>query len=213
MKPLISIPMGDPAGIGPEIILKSLCKNDFSDHCHIAVIGDSWWLTKTAEQCGLDIQLQPFNRSAPPPSPGIISLIESPISDIRSTAHGVISATAGTAAFQFIKKAVTFTKTQPMAAMATTPINKESLRAAEVPFIGHTEMLASLTNSPKPLTLFQVKNLRVFFLTRHLSLKQALRSSDNRKCFFNRPASLPNLAAAGRRTSTFSHRRTEPSLR
>ena len=207
MKPLISIPMGDPAGIGPEIILKSLCKNDFSDHCHIAVIGDSWWLTRTAEQCDLDIQLQPFNRSALPAPSGIINLIESPISNIRNIAPGIISATAGAAAFQFIKKAVAVTQTQPMAAMATTPINKESLRAAQVPFIGHTEMLASLTESPEPLTLFQVKSLRVFFLTRHLSLKDACEAVTTEKVYSTaRQACLtlqqlgverPHLAIAG----------------
>lgn len=183
MKPLISIPMGDPAGIGPEIVLKSLSKNDFFDHCHIVVIGDSWWLTRTAEQIGLNIQLQPFQRSARPSPPGIINLIESPISNIRSIAPGVISAAAGNAAFQFIKEAVAVTQTQPIAAMATTPINKESLKAASVPFIGHTEMLASLTHSQEPLTLFQVKSLRVFFLTRHLSLKQACEAVTSEKVY------------------------------
>ena len=173
MKPLICIPMGDPAGIGPEIILKSLCKNDFSDVCQIAVIGDSWLLTKTAEQCGLDVRLQSFDRAALAETPGTINLIESPVSNIRNIAPGTISAFAGAAAFQFIKEAVAVARSQPMAAMATTPINKESLRAAGIPFIGHTEMLASLTDSPEPLTLFQVKSLRVFFLTRHLSLRQA----------------------------------------
>lgn len=165
--------MGDPAGIGPEIILKSLCKNDFSDTCHVVVIGDSRWLNKAAKQCDLDIQLQTFNRSNPASAPGIVNLIEEPVGNIQSIEPGIISAAAGTAAFQFIKKAVAITQSQPMAALATTPINKESLKAAEIPFIGHTEILASLTNSPAPLTLFQVKNLRVFFLTRHLSLKEA----------------------------------------
>ncbi|HZG79435.1 MAG TPA: 4-hydroxythreonine-4-phosphate dehydrogenase PdxA, partial [Brevibacillus sp.] len=59
-------------------------------------------------------------------------------------------------------------------ALATTPINKESLKAAKVPFIGHTEMLESLTNTKDPLTMFEVNGMRIFFLTRHLSLKDAI---------------------------------------
>src|SRR5699024_3645520 len=55
-----------------------------------------------------------------------------------------------------------------------TPINKESLQAAEVPYIEHTEMLEDLTNTKDPLTMFQVQGMRIFFLTRHLSIKDAI---------------------------------------
>ena len=58
-------------------------------------------------------------------------------------------------------------------ALASTPINKESLKAANIDYIGHTEILADLTGTPDPLTMFQVRDLRVFFLTRHMSLVQA----------------------------------------
>jgi 4-hydroxythreonine-4-phosphate dehydrogenase len=58
-------------------------------------------------------------------------------------------------------------------AIATTPINKPALKAAGVDFIGHTEILAGLTNTDDPLTMFEVKGLRVFFLTRHDALKKA----------------------------------------
>ena len=59
-------------------------------------------------------------------------------------------------------------------AIATTPINKESLRAADVPYIGHTEMLEDISGVHDPLTMFEVETLRVFFLSRHLSLKDAI---------------------------------------
>jgi 4-hydroxythreonine-4-phosphate dehydrogenase len=58
-------------------------------------------------------------------------------------------------------------------AIATTPINKESIKAAKIDFIGHTEMLAALTGVNNPMTMFQTRNLRVFFFSRHLSLRQA----------------------------------------
>ena len=58
-------------------------------------------------------------------------------------------------------------------AIATTPINKEALRAAHVNYIGHTEILGALSHSRDPLTMFEVDGLRVFFLTRHMSLREA----------------------------------------
>ena len=61
-------------------------------------------------------------------------------------------------------------------ALSTTPINKEALKAAKVPYIGHTEILADLTKSAEPLTMFQTHELRVFFLTRHLSLLDACKA-------------------------------------
>jgi len=58
-------------------------------------------------------------------------------------------------------------------AVATAPINKEALHAAGVPYLDHTEALAALANAPNPLTMFVVRNLRIFFLTRHVSLARA----------------------------------------
>ncbi len=57
-------------------------------------------------------------------------------------------------------------------AIATTPINKESLREGNVNYIGHTEILADLTDTEDPLTMFEVRGMRVFFLTRHVSLRK-----------------------------------------
>ena len=174
MKPLICVPMGDPAGIGPEILVKSLCNNDFSNDCRIVVVGDNDWLQQVAADCQLTIQIEPFTLASEAiHQPGVIHLFSSPIIKTSDIRHGEISAEAGRASLQFIKQAVALTQSHHVNALATTPINKESLRAANIPFIGHTEILASLTDCPDPLTLFQVQDLRVFFLTRHLSLRQA----------------------------------------
>lgn len=58
-------------------------------------------------------------------------------------------------------------------AVCTPPINKEALKAGNVPFIGHTEIFGDLTGTADPLTLFEVRNMRVFFLSRHVSLRKA----------------------------------------
>jgi 4-hydroxythreonine-4-phosphate dehydrogenase len=86
---------------------------------------------------------------------------------------GLVSAPAGLAAYKAIEEAVSAHKRGEIDAIATAPINKESLRAAGVPHIGHTEILAALTGSEDPLTMFETLSLRTFFLSRHVSLRKA----------------------------------------
>ena len=83
---------------------------------------------------------------------------------------------AGQAAYDSIFEAAELAKAGRIDAMATTPINKESLRAADINTIGHTELLGEFTKTSNLMTLFQTNRLRVFFLTRHLSLLEACRS-------------------------------------
>ncbi|MBC7239456.1 MAG: 4-hydroxythreonine-4-phosphate dehydrogenase PdxA, partial [Chloroflexi bacterium] len=84
-----------------------------------------------------------------------------------------ISVKAGRASAKYIEKAVELASLREVDAIATAPINKEAWKLADVPHIGHTEMLGDLTGVRDPLTMFQVKDLRIFFLTRHVSLRKA----------------------------------------
>lgn len=86
---------------------------------------------------------------------------------------GKITAEGGRAAYEAIEKAVAAVRSGDIDAIATGPLNKESLKAAGVPYIGHTEILAGLTGTEDPLTMFETTGLRSFFLTRHVSLRQA----------------------------------------
>lgn len=114
---------------------------------------------------------------------------------------------AGKAAFEFIEKAVELMKEGQADAIATTTINKEALKAAGIPYIGHTEIIGSLLGVEDPMTMFQVRNLKVFFLTRHLSLKDAIAAvtEDNvyryiKRCYHgmqNLGFDNPKLAIAG----------------
>ncbi|HHU37120.1 MAG TPA: 4-phospho-D-threonate 3-dehydrogenase [Treponema sp.] len=86
---------------------------------------------------------------------------------------GKVSALGGEFAFKSIKQAVAAAQAGSINAIATAPINKESLKAAGIPHIGHTEILAALTGTDDPLTMFETLSLRVFFLSRHVSLRKA----------------------------------------
>jgi len=162
--PVIGITIGDPAGIGPEIVVRALAHETIPASVSPVVIGDRWVLERAMDATGIRLE---FGSSGQP------RLI-----DLANVDHrlqwGKIQATAGAAAAQFIERAVQKALAGRLDAMATAPINKEALWRAGYRHLGHTEMLADLTHSDDPLTMFQVRGLRIFFLTRHLSLREAL---------------------------------------
>jgi len=86
---------------------------------------------------------------------------------------GTVNAACGRAAYEYIGHAIRMTTNGQANAVSTTPINKESLHQAGVPYIGHTEIFGALTGTRDPLTIFEVRNMLVFFLTRHISLRNA----------------------------------------
>jgi 4-phospho-D-threonate 3-dehydrogenase / 4-phospho-D-erythronate 3-dehydrogenase len=173
-KAIIAIPMGDAAGIGPEIILKSLLNKGIYDICKPLVVGDLGILQKAKSIIGAELNLHEVNSPTEGKYEfGTVDVINLNNIDLQHFAYGQVSAQCGQGAFEYIKKSVELAMAGEVQALATTPINKESLKAAGVPFIGHTEILESLSGSDDPLTMFQVNGMRVFFLTRHLSLKDA----------------------------------------
>ncbi len=198
MKPIICVPMGDPAGIGPEIIVKSLTESDLFTRCKILVIGSESFLKRAAEVCNRPVTIHKMSCSSHLSLvPGAINLLNRPLADAGKIKPGEISAAAGKASYQFIKEAVILAMSKKVDALATTPINKESLKAAGIPHIGHTEMLAELTGSHDPLTLFQVKKLRVFFLSRHLSLREACNAVTEERVYNYITRSINTLKSLG----------------
>jgi 4-phospho-D-threonate 3-dehydrogenase / 4-phospho-D-erythronate 3-dehydrogenase len=172
---IIAIPMGDPAGIGPEITMKSLAKNEIYDVCKPLVIGDAAVIEKAISIVKADLKVNEVSSPAEGKYEfGTVDVVNLKNIDIEKMEYGQVSAQCGQAAFEYIKTAVELAKAGEVKALATTPINKESLKAAKVPYIGHTEMLEDLAGSDDPLTMFEVRGMRIFFLTRHLSLKDAI---------------------------------------
>ena len=174
MKPLIAIPMGDPAGIGPEIIVKALARTEVLDAARCVVIGDrkvienAICFTKSSLRVNL-IQI---------PEEGdykenCLNLIDLNNVNMEELKLGHISGMCGRAAYEYIEKSIELANNQKVAAVATSPINKEALRAGNIDYIGHTEIFGALTDTKDPLTMFEVHGMRVFFLTRHVSLRNA----------------------------------------
>jgi len=147
-RPLVGVTMGDPAGIGPEIVAKALAEPDVYRVSRPLVVGDLRTIAK------------------------IVSDLANV--DVAALRMGVIQPEAGRAAGQAIERAIRLAQAGEIDAIATAPLNKEALWAAGYPYPGHTEMLAELTGSRESLTMFVIGALRIFFLTRHLSLRDAI---------------------------------------
>ena len=173
-KPLIGVPMGDPAGVGAEITVKSLMSDKVMDVADVIVVGDKEALAQALKVCGLTAELNCVDDPADGRyEDGVINVIDLDNIDMASLQMGKVQAMCGKAAFEYIEKCVELAMAHKIDAIATTPINKEALRAAHVNYIGHTEILGALSHSRDPLTMFEVDGLRVFFLTRHMSLREA----------------------------------------
>lgn len=182
MRPLIAVTIGDPAGIGPEIVAKALAdKNEnVQQNARILVIGDSRIMEQAIRITGVSLNIRKIAHAQDLDKlqdsdfgPGTLNILSIDNIDMAKFTIGQVDAMCGKAAYEYIEKSIELALAKKVDAVATAPINKESLKAGGVPFIGHTEIFAALTKTPDPLTMFEVRGLRIFFLTRHVSLRQA----------------------------------------
>src|SRR3990172_4042327 len=155
LRPTVGVTIGDPAGIGPEIVVRALAEDAARQSLDVVVIGDRWVLQRATGATGVGVEFVAEG------SPRLI--------DLANVDHrlqwGKVQATAGAAAGQFIERGVQEALAGRVDALATAPISKEALWRAGYRYPGHTEMLGALTGRSDPLTMFQVRNLRIFFLT------------------------------------------------
>ena len=176
-KTVLAIPMGDPAGIGPEILLKALAHGMPSDSVTAVVIADRAIMEKTASDCAIGNPFTAVVSTDAECTEAIIHhhiiLYDVPLIDISQFSYGMISSMCGKAAYEAVRIAVRITSSGIAQALVTPPLHKEALRAAGVHAIGHTEILGELTDSPSPITMFETLGLKIFFMTRHVSLLQA----------------------------------------
>ncbi|MBQ8054983.1 MAG: 4-hydroxythreonine-4-phosphate dehydrogenase PdxA [Lachnospiraceae bacterium] len=174
-KPVIAVPIGDPAGVGPEIVAKACALDKVTDAADVIVIGDYKVMERAIRIVGTELTINVVEKPEEGNyRRGILNLIDLNNIDQSEFSFGTVQAMCGKAAFAYIKKSIELAMNDEADAVATTPINKESLHAAKVPYIGHTEIFGALTGTPDPLTMFETNGLRVFFLTRHKSLRDML---------------------------------------
>jgi 4-hydroxythreonine-4-phosphate dehydrogenase len=171
-RPFIAVPIGDPAGIGPEIVVKALVSHEITDMARCVVIGDYNVIENAIKITNVQMKLCIIEKPEDYKD-GYLNIIAINNIDFSNLRIGEVSGMCGHAAYEYIEKSIDLAMQKQVAAVATPPINKESLKAGGIEHIGHTEIFASLTNTAEPLTMFEVRDLRIFFLTRHVSLRNA----------------------------------------
>ena len=174
-KPLIAVTMGDPAGVGPEIVAKSLASEAVTEVADCVIVGDKKCMENAIRIVGADLEIRVIQKpSEGQYEKGIMNLIDLDNVNMDVFEFGKVSGMCGKAAYDYIAKSIELANAGEVDAVSTTPINKEALKAGDIHFIGHTEIFGALTGTEDPLTMFETNGMRVFFLTRHVSLRQML---------------------------------------
>jgi 4-hydroxythreonine-4-phosphate dehydrogenase len=173
MIPTIGITMGDPAGIGPEIVVKSLSDKTVYERCKPIVVGDAGVMQRAVALLGLPCTVNAVARVRDAKFTfGTIDVF-----DLQNVPGGVefgkVSVAAGNAAFEAVKKVIALALSGEVDATVTAPINKEAINMAGRHFSGHTEIYAYFTNTKKYAMLLAGEQLRVVHVTTHVSLRQA----------------------------------------
>lgn len=175
----IALTMGDPCGIGPEIILKALAARPARD---VFVVGDVEVMRRAARAVGLDRPVAAFDDPAdldalPDGVVGVLSPPDLP-AGLAALPMGRVDARAGAAAARCIEAAVRCVQAGTAGAITTAPLHKAALSLAGLPWPGHTEMLQSLGTregvAPPVRMMLESPELRVVLVTIHLALRAAI---------------------------------------
>src|SRR5229473_5671386 len=174
-RPRIGITMGDPAGIGPEVVLKAVAEDEVQSVCVPVIIGDAQLLAHNARtldlQCGYEIVRRDERLPDQHTEPLIFHL-----DNIQGHVEpGIESGAAGKAAAGYIEAAVELCGAGAIDAIATAPINKRALFLGGYSFPGHTEFLAYLTGIDDYAMGFVAANLRIVLISTHVPLSEAIR--------------------------------------
>ena len=175
-KPIIGITMGDPAGSGPELVIKALDKGNLWQNAVFVIIGDLKVLKKARDIVqAKDLKFNKINNpSEAVDEPRVVNVIDLDNVDLSKLVYGKPSALGGRASYEYISEAVKYAMANEIQAIVTAPISKESLKLAGYPYPGHTEILATLTGAKNVRMMLVGENLRVVHVTTHVSLKDAI---------------------------------------
>ncbi len=173
MKPVLGITMGDAAGIGAEIIVKSLSDKHLYEIAQPVVIGD-----KKMMQRALDLLQSPLkinvvtNLDNLNTKYGTIDLVD--LDNVPADLpYSQVDPRAGKAAYEYVEKAVQYAMANKVQAVVTAPLNKEALHAGGKMFPGHTEILAQLSGTKDYSMMLVSEKLRVIHVTTHVQLRKA----------------------------------------
>lgn len=171
--PLLGITMGDPAGVGPEIIARACGEGTVRETSRPIVIGSAETMAEALALIGSTMRLHTVTDvGACGWRDRDLEVLDLGNVDMPALPRGRVSAAAGRAAYEYIARAVELARARRIDAIVTAPVNKEALAAAGVPHSGHTEILAELSNTRDYAMLLMGRELRVIHVTTHVALRR-----------------------------------------
>jgi 4-hydroxythreonine-4-phosphate dehydrogenase len=176
-KPILAITMGDPGGVGPEIIAKALANADVYDRSRPLVIGERRALEAAIKITGRPLEVRAIERAEDAGEhAGTVDLIDLANIDIEQVGRARVSPEVGKAAYDYLERATAMALRNEVGAIVTAPLNKEALSEAGWVGVGHTELLARLAGVPeKSVAMMLASNrLRVVHVSTHVSLRRAI---------------------------------------
>jgi 4-hydroxythreonine-4-phosphate dehydrogenase len=175
MKPIIAVTMGDPSGIGPEVIVKGLAEKALYSFCRPFVIGNSNWMSEAAARFAPALSIRRINTlSEARFEGGTLEVLEAGEKPLPSLEYGKPYPEAARAALQAITLAAGMALRGEIDGMTTAPINKEGMKAIGFAFPGHTEFLADLAKTDRFAMMMVGGGLRITLTTIHLPLREAI---------------------------------------
>jgi len=173
-KPILGITMGDPAGIGPEIAAKALADKYIYDICRPLVVGDAGVMTEAVKIANVNLAIRPISRVDEAKFEyGVMDVIDLKNVDLSRLEYGKVSAMAGNAAFEAVRKVIELAMDGEIDGTVTGPINKEAINLAGHHFAGHTEIYAHFTKTRDYTMMLAYGDLRVVHVSTHVSLRKA----------------------------------------
>lgn len=172
----LAITMGDPAGVGAEILVKAFCRGALNVDASVFVVGSAACLQEEAQRLGLELQIRTISTvQDADSSAGELCVYEPVAFDTHQRVMGQVSAACGQAAVGYFEAAVNHCLEGDIAGVVTCPINKEAVHAAGFHGdIGHQEILARMTGSQLTATMLMTEGLKVAHLSTHKSLADAV---------------------------------------
>lgn len=172
-RPVLAVTMGDPAGVGPEIIARACAEPSVAACSRPVVVGSAAVMAEALGLVGSPLALHAVGDVAGCAfAPGTLECLDVGGVDAATLPRGEVSAAAGRAAYAYIERAVDLARDGAVDAIVTAPVNKEALAAAGVPHSGHTEILAGLTGTRDFAMLLMGRDLRVIHVTTHVALRR-----------------------------------------
>jgi 4-hydroxythreonine-4-phosphate dehydrogenase len=171
--------MGDPRGVGPEVIVKALHNRGVPADVHLIIVGSMAVLQQAAGALGQELRAaRVANADWKGEEPAVLDLDNFPVAELEPRRPDALG---GRASVEYIERAVRLVLGGKVDALVTAPINKEAIGAAGSPFPGHTEMLAHLGSARRPVMMLVSAHLRVGLVTTHIALRdvpRGLRTED-----------------------------------